>query len=206
MMIPPAFTRPLAISSAALVLANLLPLGAVLAGWWTVYEVVLLFWAENVVLGLIQVLRMVSIGVLTRSVAPVALSVFFTLHYGLFTLVHGKFVVGILGPEPGADLDTGVALLLAPAGLLWPLLGLVASHLVSFAVNFLGNGEWRGFDIGKMMGAPYVRVVQLHLLILGGGALVVALGEPVAMLVLLVMLKIVVDLRAHWREHRTATL
>lgn len=198
----PALTRPLAISSIALVVANLLPLGAVLAGWWTVYEVVLLFWAENVVIGVMQVLRMVSLGVLTRSMAPPALSVFFALHYGMFTMVHGMFVVGILGPDNSAELESGITLLLNAGGLLWPLAALLVSHLVSFVVNFLGNGEWRAFDLGKMMGAPYVRVVQLHLLILGGGALTVFLGEPIAMLVLLVLLKIAADLHAHWREHR----
>jgi hypothetical protein len=51
------------------------------------------------------------------------------------------------------------------------------------------------------MGQPYARVVVLHLTIIGGGFLVMALGAPVLGLLLLVVLKIGVDLAAHLREH-----
>jgi hypothetical protein len=47
-------------------------------------------------------------------------------------------------------------------------------------------------------------VVVLHLVIIGGGFAAMALGEPIAALVLLVVLKIVVDIAAHRREHAAA--
>lgn len=46
----------------------------------------------------------------------------------------------------------------------------------------------------------FSRVVVLHLTIFGGGFLVAFLGAPLASLVL----KSVLDLRAHLREHRKA--
>jgi hypothetical protein len=195
---------PLALSTAALVLANLLPLAAVLAGWWSVYEVLLLFWAENVVIGLFNVARMLALLVLKREVAMLALIPFFGVHYGLFTFVHGMFVIGMLAPPEANAMQDGIALLLAPEGLLWPLAALAASHGFSFAANFLGAGEWRKEQGMALMAQPYGRVVVLHLVILAGGALVLALGEPVWALVLLVLLKIGVDLAAHRRAHRGA--
>ncbi len=195
---------PLALSTAALVLANLLPLGAVLAGWWSVYEVLLLFWAENVVIGLFNVARMLALLVLKRETGMLVLIPFFGAHYGMFTFVHGIFVIGMLGP-PGANaMEDGIALLLAPEGLLLALLALVASHGFSFVVNFLLGGEWRQEDGTRLMGQPYVRVVVLHLVIIAGGWLVLALGEPAWALVLLVLLKIGVDIAAHRRQHRAA--
>lgn len=96
-----------------------------------------------------------------------------------------------------------MALLTSTDGLLWGLLGLVASHLFSYFVNFLGGQEWRDPNPPRLMMQPYSRVIVLHLTILFGAFLVIALGETAWVLALLVVLKVAADLRAHWREHRT---
>ena len=196
---------PLALSTAALVLANLVPLGGALLGIWTVYELILLFWAENLVIGLYQLLRMGAAATLRRDRGPLLLIPFFLLHYGIFTFVHGQFVVGMLAPSD-EDLRDALAMLASPAGLLWPVLALAASHGVSFVVNFLGEGEWRGTDAQQLMQQPYARVVVLHLVILAGGGAVLVLGEPVVALVALVVLKIAADIVAHRREHSAAAV
>lgn len=189
-----------------LVSANLVPLaGAWLAGW-SVYEIVLLFWAENAVIGLFQLARRLAVMVLEHEPGMFLLAGFFCVHYGAFTLVHGHFVVGMLGPEPGAGLETGVALLLAPGSLLVPLLALAASHGFSFVVHFLRGGEWREPDVVSLMYAPYGRVVVLHLVLIAGGALVLALGSPTPALVMLVALKLAVEAPLHLRSHRVKAL
>jgi len=75
------------------------------------------------------------------------------------------------------------------------------SHGVSFAVNFIGRREYAGETIAALMTAPYRRIVVMHLTIIFGGGLVMLLGTPLAALVLLVVLKTVVDLRAHRKAH-----
>lgn len=195
---------PILLSSLALVLANLVPLGGVLAGWWSAFEIVLLFWAENVVIGLFQVARMAVVMLRKREWEMMVLIPFFCLHYGMFTFVHGIFVMAMLAPPEAEGLPDGLALLLSPAGLLFALLALVASHAFSFVVNFVAGGEWRGMDAGRLMKDPYARVVVLHLVIIGGGAAALALGEPLWALAALVVLKIAVDLVAHRRRHRAA--
>lgn len=52
------------------------------------------------------------------------------------------------------------------------------------------------------MTQPYTRVVVLHLVILGDGFLVQALGSAVPALVLLIVLKTAIDLTAHLAERR----
>jgi len=195
---------PLTLSTAALVLANLLPLGAVLLGWWSAFKVLVLFWAENVVIGLFNVARMLALLVLKREGGMLVLMPFFGAHYGMFTFVHGMFVIAMLGPPGANGMADGIALLLAPEGLLLALFALVASHGFSFVVNFLLGGEWRQEDGTRLMMQPYGRVVVLHLVIIAGGALVLALGEPAWALVLLVLLKIGIDIVAHRRQHRAA--
>jgi hypothetical protein len=195
---------PLSLSTIALVLANLVPLAGAAFGGWSVYELLLLFWAENVVIGLFQVLRMGGVLLLLRRLDQVGLIPFFILHYGMFAFVHGMVVTGSFGPPAEAPLAGAIALLLSPSGLLFALLALVASHGFSFMVNFLGAGEWRDAEMPALMKQPYARVIVLHLVILGGGAAAVALGEPLAALVMLVVLKTAVDVVAHRRAHLAA--
>lgn len=49
-------------------------------------------------------------------------------------------------------------------------------------------------------------MVVLHVTILAGGFLVEILGTPFAALVLLIVLKTAIDVRAHLKEHRKAKL
>lgn len=195
---------PLSLSTLVLVLANLVPLAGAAFGGWSVYELLLLFWAENVVIGLFQVLRMGSVAVLRWRLDQAGLIPFFILHYGIFAFVHGMVVTGSFGPPADDPMAQAIALLLSPSGQLFALLALAASHGFSFVVNFLGAGEWRDAEMPALMKQPYARVVVLQLVILGGGAAAMALGEPLAALVMLVVLKMAFDVAAHRREHLAA--
>jgi len=68
--------------------------------------------------------------------------------------------------------------------------------------NFFLGGERERTVIGKLMAAPYARIVVLHLAIILGGFAIMAMGQPIAMLLVLVLLKIAVDVVLHRREHR----
>lgn len=196
------------ISSGVLIAANVAPLIGVLAHHWTVFAVVLLYWCENVVVGVFNVLRMLCAqpqNTLAQA-GKVFLIPFFCVHYGMFTLVHGVFVFGLFGggfkqwsgfPTPHTVLDA-----VRQTGLGWGVAALIASHGFSFFHNYLAGGEYRRVGLPQLMMQPYGRVVVLHLAILGGGFLVMALGSPVPALVLLIVLKTAIDLGAHLAERR----
>ena len=87
----------------------------------------------------------------------------------------------------------------------WAILALLLSHTVSFIINYIGKGEYKKAGLQELMGQPYSRVVLLHLTIIIGGFLVMALGSPVFALLILVLLKIFIDIRSHIREHKKYT-
>ena len=194
----------------ALVLANLFPLYGVLALGWEVFPVMLLFWLENVVIGGFNVLKML----LSEPQNPVKwlgklfIVPFFCVHYGMFTFVHGMFVMGLFGGQFKAGAvspSVGVVFrLIGEQHLGFAVLALVASHAFSFGWNYLWRGEFRSSSLQGLMAQPYGRVVVLHLAILGGGFLLLALHSPMAGLVVLIVLKIALDVRAHSKEHRPA--
>ena len=197
-----------------LVAANLVPLVGVLLFGWDLGVVMVLFWAENIVVGVFAILRLA----LVAGWASLFLVPFFAFHYGMFCAGHAVFVFAMFA----RDLDAQDAVYVLLPG----VLAVLVSHGASFVLNFLRGGERdrmlgrapasgdamavvaeqtkRMGDAGSLMVAPYRRIVVLHLTIIGGGFLLVALGSPVWALALLVVLKSGMDLRAHVKERQRA--
>jgi hypothetical protein len=192
----------------ALCAANTLPIVGVLFLGWTVFPIVLLYWLENVVVGAFNVLKMLLARPqeLLSNLGKLFFVPFFVVHFGLFTFVHGMLVFAFFGPRDAEPF--GLTANLFPTiranHLGWAVLVLVASHGLSFYWNYLGNGEFRRASMQVLMQQPYGRVVVLHLTVLFGGWIVIALGSPVLALVLLVALKTAADVRAHRAERRFA--
>jgi hypothetical protein len=195
-------------SVVALLLANLAPVFGVLFLHWEVFPLMFLFWSENVIVGAFNVLKMLF----AAPENPLAwagkmfLIPFFCVHYGMFTLVHGIFVVVLFGGgmHPGAGFPGPGTFwrIMQENHLGWAILGLAVSRAISFATNYLGNGEYQRASLSQLMQQPYGRIVVLHLAILGGGFLMMALHSPAVGLLLLVALKIALDLRGHFAERK----
>jgi uncharacterized membrane protein YjjP (DUF1212 family) len=87
----------------------------------------------------------------------------------------------------------------------WPVLALTLSHGISFVQNFLLGGEIRRQKMQELMRQPYKRIALLHVAILAGAVPVMILGSPVPLLIILVMAKIVLDIRLHLKTHENIT-
>ena len=224
---PPDASSPVAVG--ALVVANLLPLAGVLWFGWGVFDVLAVYWVESGVVGLLNVPKILLArgesegdATFTATVngrpldlsgpdesalvdgprvyaANVPVAAFFVVHYGIFWVVHGVFVLFGLPAFAGASVgrvDVGAALLGGAA--------MVASHAGSFVVNFVGREEYRDVSSARQMSAPYRRVFVLHLTVVFGASLVVSFGSPVVLVALLVALKTGFDAVSHLREHARA--
>lgn len=110
-----------------LLVTNLIPLLGVFYWGWDLYTVILLYWAENGVIGFYNVLKMLfARGSLTykklsegeeklvewigKQNLPIFSLIgrlffigFFTFHYGVFWIVHGLFVTLFFGRTMGMD-------------------------------------------------------------------------------------------------------
>ena len=84
-----------------LIAANLAPLYGVLFLGWQVFPLLFLYWFENVIIGLFNLLKMVACKPRDRlsKKARIGAMLFFCIHYGLFTFVHGIFVFVVFGSE-----------------------------------------------------------------------------------------------------------
>jgi hypothetical protein len=214
----------------ALVGVNLIPLLGVVQWDWSVFEIVFLYWCENLILGLMTVLKMVCSapdisqggmkieipgkGTARRIPLPenlpgnfmllikLFLIPFFLIHYGMFCMGHGTFIFAIFADDTlgTGELTDALAMLQGP--LLMVCGALLASHLYSFLANYIGAGEFRRTNPMMLMMAPYKRIVILHLTIIFGAGLTMFLGSPFWLLAVLILLKIGMDVRAHLQERK----
>jgi hypothetical protein len=196
----------------ALILANLTPVFGILFLGWQVFPVLFLFWIENFIIGASNVFKMIvcSPGDQRQIIAKIFLVPFFCLHYGIFTAVHGVFVIFLFGMLGGSinsgDFVSGpfdIVGIIDKLQLWWSVLALVVSHIVSLIINYLGHREYKKSNVITLMFQPYPRVIILHITVLFGGFLVMLLGSPVIGLLLLIFLKIFIDIIAHLRQHRS---
>ncbi len=207
----------------ALVVANAIPLFGVLFLGWNVWTILTIYWLENGVVGFFNVLKMARAQGPSPAGAPVALLVngrpasgaakvtlipFFIVHYGVFWVVHGIFILTLpmfaaFGADGGPS-DGGAGIASDPLAVAIVLIGLFISHGVSYRLNYIGRGEYLRSDVATQMAAPYGRLVVLHLTIIVGGMAIAFTGAPAAAVLLLVVLKTALDLGLHLAEHREA--
>jgi hypothetical protein len=224
-------------SALVLIAANCLPLFGVLFLGWDAFAIVVLYWSENVVIGAINVLKMITCSPngqllvwgdvdpndklnrermersrgdavnvlrLANHASKFFFVPFFIFHYGLFCFVHGVFIFAIFSRESGGFGPFGgidnLLHVFSQEHLWWCVAALAASHLWSFAVNYIGRGEFRRTAIPILMFQPYARIVVLHIAILLGGFVAFALGNNFFVLLLLIAGKTLLDLGLHLTE------
>jgi hypothetical protein len=196
--------RAAAFGSAALVAAGIVFLG------WPTFTVLAFYWLENVIIGGFTAIRMLVAGARTgRHAESLATTVFFSVHYGLFCLVHGVFVATLFG---------GIRSLAGVADPVLLMIGRVAGDRIGIVVVIAmvvaaALDAWRALArldvddpkaIRHIMSEPYGRIVVLHVVLIAGGALMLALRLPSLAALLLVAFKLVYDLRLLQREQTAA--
>ncbi len=204
------------VSAALLVGVNLVPLAGVVTGAMSLGDVFLVYWAENIVVAAFTVVRILTargaaapITGVPAAVASVGLAMFFCVHFGIFTAVHGAFTFTLVSMTSGMEEVSRSAIFLV-------LASLVVSHGYSLVVHWFRRGERDRTTSQQAMGAPYPRMVVLHVSIIGSFFLLFALADPftgspggpvdraseLLPVLLLTVLKTALDVTFHLRTHR----
>ena len=185
------FTQSKTLPIVMLILANLVPLFGVFAFGWTVSAILVVYWIESVIIGILNIPRTFA----ATGSGKLFTSLFFAVHYGLFCAGHAFFLGELFGAGPDFEsLKNGEPLL-------WTALTFFISHLVSLMAR-ISRGEFENKRPSEQLMAPYDRVIIMHISVLFGGFGMMRFGAPIGALVLLIALKTAVDLTAHMRENR----
>lgn len=204
------------ISSLLLIFSNLVPLIGAVFFRWDISSIIFLYWLESSVIGLSNVAKMITIIhyspyqrftfnpnlQLMLPTLPFVYGLipipFFLFHFGGFMLVHGIFLailglVKLTGPE-------------AVFGIMIAYLSMIISHGVSFYTNFISKKEFLRTSLAQQMFQPYGRVMVMHFTIFLIGAFLFINNSSIAQIILLVVMKTIVDLLSHLKEHSGLSL
>lgn len=185
-------------------------LGMLFLGWdWR--SIILLYWLENVTVGIRNVISMIrTVRVsdpgeqpmivngqpVTSTRAKPMLVLFFMFHYELFTVVHGVFVLLIVsgvfsffGGRPDGFGAGGLGGLDMPGILLVWGVGSIVQIVID---GFTSRSELP--SVSTLFWRPYRRIIALHVTILGGAWLIARFDWPPIAAILLVALHFVTDL------------
>lgn len=126
----------IALSLAVLLIANLLPLIGVALWGWKLFDLIVLYWLETLVIGGFGIMQMaLTAGWFALFVVP-----FFIVHFGGFMAGHLVFLNMMFGDRSGASLGVIPQRLhdmIVTDGLWLALIGLAVSHGLGFLFTFL---------------------------------------------------------------------
>lgn len=188
--------------------------GIVFFGWdWR--QVILLYWLENITIGVQTFIALARTSVPLRvpsgpdtsqaegsqpvgfSLRGIFVAIFFAFHYGMFTLVHGIFVFSLINGAWFAGDATVSTSPLWPVVVTWLIVSVVQVVLltrrrpVDTGVHTIGGGL---YALQRHMRAPYGRIVTLHVSIILGAFLIMSLQLPSAAALVLIAMRGVVGL------------
>ena len=83
------------------------------------------------------------------------------------------------------------------------LLLLTLSHAYSYKKNYIEKQEFKKTSVTKLMIAPYKRVFIQQFTVILGTFFIILFQGPTGFLILLIILKIIMDIRAHRKSHQS---
>ncbi|MFH1874509.1 MAG: DUF6498-containing protein [Pseudomonadota bacterium] len=188
-----------------LLTANAVPLAGVLFFGWDLIDVLFLYWAETVIIGFYSLLKIFLAKdddqgwrlILTKFMRVLGCA-FFIIHFGGFIAAIGVALYYIVLELFKVKVDP----LELAYMLRYALLFFILSHGYSFIFNYLLKNE-RNVERGQdPVIEPYRRVFVMHLTLAFGMGPVIFLGQPIYLLIALIVMKTIADLWSHLRERK----
>ncbi|OGC11242.1 hypothetical protein A3K48_01800 [candidate division WOR-1 bacterium RIFOXYA12_FULL_52_29] len=173
-------------SAWSLVFANLLTIAMALKFNWSLMELMWIYWAQSVIIGVINFIKLIKFP---------AIALFFLVHYGIFHLVYLVFLAAFtFGGE--SPINNG-------SPIQWSWVWLTAGvFLINHSFSYFYNREK---DLARqnpdaLFMFPYARIIPMHLTLIFGG-LMEAVGPFNFPIIFFLSLKTIADLVMHKKEH-----
>ncbi|MEN8119271.1 MAG: DUF6498-containing protein [Bacteroidota bacterium] len=187
-----------------LIVVNIFPIIGVIFFGWDIFEVVMLYVIETIIVGTYNVLKMSFV----RGDQKRFTILFFIFHYNFFILIQSIFVIVLIGGDNagnmGPDIGQGfhnLFSLFSIRDFKIAVLLIIISHGIAFYKHFIKPKLYRNSDLEKLMFEPYKRIFVQQFMAIGGAFVVMMLQAPMGFLIILILMKTFFDLRAHHKAH-----
>lgn len=195
-------------STLALIFSNLLVIFFAVVDKISATEILWIYWFQSVTIGIFNFIRMITLKnfstegfkqggkqVLPTRGAAISSGVFFLFHYGFFHLIYAIFL-GVLPLTTGVNSANGSMKYVLISALVFFL-----NYLFDY-IKTVREPSDELPNLGKIMFAPYARIIPMHLtIILGGfitaGGSAFSVNVDIVLISLLTGIKTIVDLITH---------
>lgn len=200
-------------SFVAIVLSNLIPVFGVAFLGWDAVQILILYWVENLVIGILTLPRILAArapdirqqgthdpfaqaqvaGLGNRAFT----GCFFVVHYGIFCIGHAVFAFMLAGDfveREGAGAPGVWERTFGSSGFYWAILAIAVLNVVSQVRDWWVPGKWREAIPTVEMFRPYGRIFVLHITVLLGAWVLASTHAPTYAVLLLCVLKAVAEL------------
>ncbi|MCX6350934.1 MAG: DUF6498-containing protein [Bacteroidetes bacterium] len=169
----------------SLLITGLMPLVGVLFLGWNIYAIVFLFWLESLVAGVFNLIKMI----LAREKTKFPITIFFVVHFGVFIIVTGGFVV--FSAIPDAERHSVFQLHIREI-----LTLMVLGYTANLITQYIMNGAYKTTAPMDLFFAPYGRIFILGIIIMSGVFLKDKLNvsQGTVLLIVLTVCKFIMDL------------
>lgn len=194
-----ALSRPLVLAGLAV---DLFPIIGVIVFGWSAAPLVMLYWMENLIAGVMTLPRIFLSGASFGAIGlllSLFFCAFFIIHYGLFCAVHGSFLMMFISLSEGSidgqlsslmDVPAMVAFGLTSAQHVdWFVYSIIAFQALVLIFEFLIKKEWLNTNPLAEMFAPYSRILVLHFAIFAGAGALFVLGQPIVGVLALILFR-----------------
>ena len=195
-------------STLSLIFSNALVIICAIIDNFSALDVLWIYWSQSVIIGIFNFLKMITLKdfstdgfkqgnkqALPTRATKISISIFFLFHYGFFHFIYAIFLgtFSSFGFSNGSKIEFNYFLLLTGAFFI--------SYLIEF-INSKNEDAEELPNIGKIMFAPYARIIPMHLTIIFGGFIGAAgtafsADTNLAVIILFTGIKTVVDLITH---------
>jgi hypothetical protein len=188
-------------SAFVLILVNLIPIFGMILFKWNPYDIIILYWLENIVIGIYNLVRILtakgivpkSEGKLSPFFSNIFISLFFSFHYGIFTFVQGIFIYQLIMDKSTFVINHNYT------GLIAFFVALMISHGYSLFRNYFRQKEYLENNPLYYLMKPYGRIFVMQFTIILGFMLSTVL--PQGFIIIFILAKILIDLKFHIDSH-----
>jgi hypothetical protein len=196
------------VSTWVLVISNLSIIFFAVVDGIGLFQILWIYWIQSVIIGIFNFIKIISLKefsteglkqgskpVEESTAAKFSIAIFFLIHYGIFHFVYAVFLSSGLPALFGSGSETAGSTYIYYATLIF-----IINYTIEF-IYYLSEREPRP-NLGKMMSAPYIRIIPMHLtIILGGfigmGSAVFSLDAGMTLIIVFTLLKTFIDVVSH---------
>ena len=196
------------LSTLSLIFSNVLVIIFAIIDNLSALDVLWIYWSQSVIIGIFNFIKIITLKefstegfkqgnkqVLPTKSAKISTAFFFLFHYGFFHVVYAVFLGGFSNFMRNGTNGNETNFIFYAA----------TTFFISYLIEFINSRKEEQEvlpNLGKLMFAPYARIIPMHLTIILGGFIGAAgsffsADTNLAIIVLFTSIKTVVDLITH---------